>query len=535
MTVVSVLPAPDTHTPRKYRYIHIKLTEHKLNESFEFFKTDYSFWTGTVKNMMNVSMAHEFAALRSDEVEALKRTESFDLLAFGWHYNDYQLGLAAHFNCPAVILSTTPSTYAGIRKLVGNPASVSTVAYDLDVLTGTTGGMSFSQRFWNVKQHVYDNIFNWWIQKWVYEPYYKYNFPRDQYPSFVEIRGNVSLVLVSSHFTEAQPVPLLPAIIEVGGMHISRIVRALPADIKDFLDNASEHGVVVCSFDDGLKSSEMAPYIVETFANVFEAMQQSVLWKWDQSNEMPKRLSDNVMMVKWLPLTDVLNHTNVKGLITNRGKVGVTEAMYYGVPILAIEFGVGASTAVYSTIRGGYGLTVNSLYLEEDTLTRAIYKVIKSPHIRQAARAISTRYRDRPMHPIETAMFWVEYVLRHQGAPHMQSPGVHMNALQYHLVDVLILYAQVICAVVIICVGIIWFGLWSSIKLLNSLIVRLFYGFCKKILDSFRAKLKSLIAIWNGDEPKPIAIQSKKPKRQLDKEPKPIAKKLKKKTKAPTG
>lgn len=510
MTVVSVLPAPDTHTPTNYRYIHIKLTEHFLNESTEIFKPDFSFWIGygIIENMLPVYTTFMFATLRSPEVEALKRTETFDLVAFGWYYNDFQLGLAAHFNCPAIILSTTPSTYVGVRKLVGNPAAVSTVAYDLDILTGSEG-MSFSQRIWNVNQLIFDKIFNWWIQKWVYEPYYQNIFPSHQYPSLAEIQGNVSLILVSSHFTEAQPVPLVPAVIEVGGMHISRIVREPPANIKAFMDNAGDHGVIVFSFDEGLMSSEIAPYIVEIFIKVFGTMQQRVLWKWEHSKDLPKRLPDNVMVVDWIPQTDVLAHHNVKGLITNWGKIGVTEAMWYGVPILAINFKTGKSNSGYSTIRGGWGLKVNYQYLEEDSLTRAIYKVIKSARIRQAARALSTRYRDRPMHPLETGMFWAEYVLRHKGAPHMQSPGVHMNMIKYYLMDVFFLYAHMLCVILVfvlalifgICFAIYWISLWCCKKIKNSFIAR-FYA------SPLKQKYK----------------KSRKSRRQLDKDQKPAMK-----------
>lgn len=446
--------------------------------------------------MLTVSTAYMFATLQSHVLKVLKRTESFDLVAFGWHYNDYQLGLAAHFNCPAIILSTAPSSCVGIRKLVGNPAAVWTVAYDLDSLTGN-GGMSYGQRIWNVKQFIHDHIFNWWIQKWVYEPYYAYIFPSTHYPSLEEIQGHVSLVLASSHFTETQPVPLVPAIIEVGGMHISRISHELPANIKYFMDSASDHGVVVLSFDEDVKSSDIVPYI-EIFVNVFRTMQQKVLWKWEQQNELPAHISHNVMVVNWIVKADILAHRNVKGLITNLGNIGVTEAMYYAVPILTIVFDRDDANSGYSTIRGGWGLKVYYLYLEEDSLARAISKVIGSSRIRRAAQALSARYRDRPMHPIETAMFWVEYVLRHNGAPHMQSPGVRMNVLQYLMVDVFILYTLLPCVVMIICYGIYWLSLFG----------------CKILKNSFSSR-------FNAARLKPKSIKSRKSRRQLQKDPKP--------------
>lgn len=52
------------------------------------------------------------------------------------------------------------------------------------------------------------------------------------------------------------------------------------------------------------------------------------------------------------------------------------------------------------------------------------------------AKVVSARYRDQPMKPLETAIYWVEYVARHKGAPHMHSAGQDMGWISYHNVDV---------------------------------------------------------------------------------------------------
>lgn len=40
------------------------------------------------------------------------------------------------------------------------------------------------------------------------------------------------------------------------------------------------------------------------------------------------------------------------------------------------------------------------------------------------------------MTPLASAAFWLEYVIRHRGAPHLKSPAVNMNFLQRHSIDV---------------------------------------------------------------------------------------------------
>lgn len=45
-------------------------------------------------------------------------------------------------------------------------------------------------------------------------------------------------------------------------------------------------------------------------------------------------------------------------------------------------------------------------------------------------------FRDQPETPLDRAIFWVEYVLRHDGAPHMRSASVDLAWYQRLMLDV---------------------------------------------------------------------------------------------------
>lgn len=62
-------------------------------------------------------------------------------------------------------------------------------------------------------------------------------------------------------------------------------------------------------------------------------------------------------------------------------------------------------------------------------LTNSTYKSI--------AQKMSQIFRDRPMKPLQSAVYWIEYVIRYDGAKHMQSPAVHMNVFQKSSLDVI--------------------------------------------------------------------------------------------------
>lgn len=81
---------------------------------------------------------------------------------------------------------------------------------------------------------------------------------------------------------------------------------------------------------------------------------------------------------------------------------------------------------------------------------------------RENARILSRAYRDRPVPPMETAVWWTEYIARGNGKPYLRSKGADLPWYQYHLVDVAL--------VLIIIFAVFIYILFRLIKLLLSLL-----------------------------------------------------------------
>lgn len=368
--------------------------------------------------------------LGSPVVEQLKRDEHFDLVVFGFFYNDFQLGLAAHFKCPSVIISGTQVTQT-MRNIIGNPSSPAMVSSPQQ---SAYGGMTFTQRIINhillgIEQIVFSAI-----DHFVFEPIYRQHFPADRYPSFDETKKNVSLILVSTHFSQTDPMPTFPGLIEVSGIQIKKKPDPLPITIQTWLDDA-HNGAIFFSFGSYIKSSQMQPEKLKIFLNVFRRLKQRVLWKWEDAN-MPNQ-PDNVMVGKWLPQDDILAHPNVRLFISHCGKGSMNEAKYHGVPVLGIPLFGDQMHNLDEMVTAGWAVPVKFTEMTESSFEQALLEVLNNDSYRQVVKTAANLYRDRPAHPLDTAVFWVEYVLRHNGAKHMQSPAVHLNWFQYHSLDVI--------------------------------------------------------------------------------------------------
>lgn len=264
------------------------------------------------------------------------------------------------------------------------------------------------------------------------------------------MKKNVSLVLVNHHFSQGPVRPLPPGMVEIGGIQIKERPDPLPSDIKEFLDSANDTGVVYFSFGSHVVSGSLDSEKTQAMFNVLSKVPFKVLWKWDDSAPVPGK-SSNILYKPWTPQDDVLAHANVKLFVSHGGQGGVSESQYHGVPLLVIPF-FGDQNANRESIESlGFGRGIRFQDITEEKFRKLVLEVLGNPSYAQNIKKFSAVYRDRPMTAKQTAAYWVEYVLRHRGAAHIQSPLVHLNFIQAYSLDVLAVIVGVLVIVLTVC------------------------------------------------------------------------------------
>ncbi|XP_055629658.1 UDP-glucosyltransferase 2-like [Toxorhynchites rutilus septentrionalis] len=383
----------------------------------------------TLPVMMQKTMESANNTINHPQFLELKK-EKFDLVIVGIFVVDYVLGLGPHFDAPTVAIWSS-----GLSKitadLVGNPRSISTVP---SAMLGRQDSMSFMPRLKNFLVSMAENVFVL-FSTYKQRVYYNWNFPSDRYPSYDDVRKNVSLLLLNTHYSQAGPRPYLPNVVEVGGLQIKAKPDLLPRDIQEWLDGA-EHGAVYFCLGSNLKSTDLPAEKLEVFVKSLGKLKQRVLWKWE-SGSIPNQPS-NVMTQKWLPQDDILAHKNVVLFISHGGLGGMAEARYHGVPVLGIPIFAEQSGNVIGMVREGLGLGVDYATLAEKSFTESLNEVLTNSRFRQKAKETSVIYRDRPQTALDLACYWVEYVIRHKGAPHLHYQGAELNFIQKQMLDVIV-------------------------------------------------------------------------------------------------
>lgn len=129
--------------------------------------------------------------------------------------------------------------------------------------------------------------------------------------------------------------------------------------------------------------------------------------------------------------------------------MGSSEAAYCGVPaVLTPMYGDQFHNA--NAIRArGMGFIVDYENITEESVKAAITAAL-SKEAQNNAKTVSYSYRHRPKTPLETAIWWTEYVAA-TGAPLLKSHSVNMSTFVYYSFDV---YATI--AVILLVIVYLW-------------------------------------------------------------------------------
>ncbi|VEN44778.1 unnamed protein product [Callosobruchus maculatus] len=364
--------------------------------------------------------------LKDPQIQKLLNSrEQFDLVITEHFFNEAFYIFPYKFKCPSVILAPGPMTVF-TNYLMGNPDPSSYVPSIL-------GDYGIEMDFWQRMKNTYINLLGDFFVHFDLLPNMNKILQKHvpDAPELANIIYNTSLMLLSSHSSFGNPVPLQPNIKEIGGHHILP-PKELPKDIKDFLDSAKE-GVVLFSMGSNLKSADFPEQKKNAILKAFSKIKQKVLWKFEA--DLPNKPS-NVKISKWLPQKDVLSHPNVVAFISHVGLLGTLEAVHAGVPILGLPVFWDQVKNIDDAVRKGFAVKLNFFALNEKSFDEALTEILNNPKYRLNAKRRSQLLRDQPIKQMDEAIFWIEYVIRNQGAYHLRSSAVHLKWYQRYLIDV---------------------------------------------------------------------------------------------------
>ncbi|XP_063738449.1 UDP-glucuronosyltransferase 2C1-like [Eleginops maclovinus] len=335
--------------------------------------------------------------------------------------------LAKYLNLPLVY---------NVRWLLSGEAHLAIAPSPLSYIpitgSGHTDTMTFFQRVKNVLYQLNNLIQHQVVVKLVYQKLCDKYLGSDI--DFNQLLLGADIWLMRVDFVFEFPRPTMPNVVYIGGFQC-KPAKPLPEHLEEFVQSSGEHGVIIMSL--GSFVSELPSDMANGIAATFAKLPQRVIWRY--TGPRPATLGNNTLMVDWMPQNDLLGHPKIKLFVAHGGTNGVQEAIYHGVPVVGLPlFFDQFDNLLRLKERGAAKLTTIRTVDQGNTFQDAIQEVLNEPSYRLNMQRLSRLHRDQPMKSLDTALFWIEFVMRHKGAAHLRTESYRLPWYSYHSVDVIL-------------------------------------------------------------------------------------------------
>ncbi|XP_071512509.1 UDP-glycosyltransferase UGT5-like [Panulirus ornatus] len=426
--------------------------------------------TNSLFNVDMVTVTHYFGpympkacadALSSQEMQRIQE-EEFDVVVMSAFGAECFYPYIHSLQVPYIHMSAN-GMFGVYNYMAGNPHFSSLV---INRLLDLEYPMTLVDRLFNTVIEIGGITWcTWDLYPRVEEECRKRHLWTEDAPSLTEMSLNGSLFIINSvQSLETPIVPYVPTVVHAGGLHC-RPPQPLPQDLEEWVAGAGDSGFIFFSVGTVVNSSFIPEKHRNALLRVFASLEQRVLWKWDQ--DTMKDLPPNVRLARWLPQQDILGHPRLCLFISHGGLLSIQEATYHGVPLLGLPVYMDQYYNLRQVQRQGWGRVLRWEDLAFDTLRQNILDLIHDSRVRQKVLQRREVMRDQPMPMGRWVSYWVEYVIRHGGAPHLRSPALTMPWYQLYNVDVWLVVVVVVVLVVAV-VALLTFklllALWSYLS-----------------------------------------------------------------------
>ncbi|CAI6358089.1 unnamed protein product [Macrosiphum euphorbiae] len=413
---------------------HLKFLDMSLIDSIESF--------GSAKVMIEFIRTKRificdgmYKSVELNKIMEEKGNSNFDVVIIETLGYDCEFYLASKLNLPLIYLVTSPMVTFDERVITGdipNPATISHIYADHAI------PKTFVQRLSNTVLLGY-NMMLLSVDKCIRK--YMINRPYNWVTNIVQ----PSLTFVNSHFISESSRPFPQNVVQVGGIHL-KPPKSLPNDILEFIEN-SPHGVILFTLGSIVNMSKSPDYILNPLKEALAQVPQRILWKYE--GEMVNK-PKNVMIRKWLPQRDILLHPNVKLFISHGGMSGVYETVDAGVPVLGFPLFYDQPRNIDNLVNAGMAISMDILSVTKDMFLKNVLELVNDEKYMRNAKIASDIFKDRPMSPEQSVLYWTEYVIRHKGATHLKPHSLNLTWYQYLLLDVIAAMIVFVCIILFI-------------------------------------------------------------------------------------
>lgn len=376
----------------------------------------------------------------------------FDLIVYDFTMSQCLLGIVHKYkNVPMV--SVTPFLFSNkVAQLSGSLMFPGFVPSPNEALSQT---MNFKDRLISALQQSFEIVFDGYYLEPMMNKYVQKRHPGIPHIDEIEKKATKMIMVNTQPITDYKT-PALPNVKLVGGLQVKKVPSPLPLELKTLAD-AATNGLVLFSLGTNARSDQLDEGRIITILKSFERLPQyTFLWKFETAEKLPIKLPKNVKIQSWMPQNDILAHPNTRLFISHCGLLSTQEALSHGVPVLGFPIFADQPQNSFRLKELGVGETLSIYDLDENEFYETVKKLLEDPTYKARGKAISAALHDQPMSPLDEAIYWTEWVLRHPDI-NLSSPSANLSIFVRHSLDVITIFFIVIMLMLLLWVKIIKF------------------------------------------------------------------------------
>lgn len=273
----------------------------------------------------------------------------------------------------------------------------------------------------------------------------------DDFPDFVQITSHIAYC-----FTNTEPLldvatPTINRVIPVGGLGAKE-----PKELDEYWQGilTARPRAVLISFGSLMKSYTLAIDTKRSFLKIIAAFPDTTfIWKYeDLEDDFVKNKASkvsNLVLSKWMPQNDLLNHSNVAAFITHGGMGSVMETARRGVPALLIPLFADQHRNALGMLHNGLG-KVHSKFELTDTakLISNLKELIDDDKYRTNAKRIAKMLAAKPFSSKEQLIKYTEFAAEFGPSPALRPQSQDMTLIAYHNLDIIAVALIIIVSVI---------------------------------------------------------------------------------------
>ena len=118
-----------------------------------------------------------------------------------------------------------------------------------------------------------------------------------------------------------------------------------------------------------------------------------------------------------------------------------------------------------------HGIQILYEDINEKILSEALNEILNNPKYMKNAKKSSLRFKDRPLTPHQSVVYWTEFAAKNKDDQYLRSVASDMNFIQLHLIDVYFVIFMIFALILVFlykCLKFLFKSLKSSVTFVKD-------------------------------------------------------------------